>query len=312
MNTKVGHPLSEPSISQKQYVSPIIYVAIGTTLLVSLLPNIIWQELMGSSSAWLLWAKLALLGLLILGSTLWKAIRPLRNYFIILAVLYAAEWFAGLISETPQWKHWFSNTPFTANMFGNQLLRLLVAIIIIAALLVIKRWRSQFFLVIGHTSAPVEPIRWLGINGPISWMRFGMIAGICISLGTLAFLLMSGAPSGNTLLKVLPMLPMIIIFAGMNAFSEEMNYRAALLAALNGAVGQQQAILLSAAFFGIGHFYGVPYGILGVAMAGFLGWLLGKAMLETKGFFWPWLIHFLQDVLIFSFMAIGSVVAGGR
>ncbi len=123
---------------------------------------------------------------------------------------------------------------------------------------------------------------------------------------------MAGAPSGNTLLTVLPMLPVIIVLALMNSFSEEMNYRAALLATLNGVVSRQQAILLSAAFFGIGHFYGVPYGILGVAMAGFLGWLLGKAMLETGGFFWPWLIHFLQDVLIFSFMAIGSVVAGGR
>ena len=48
-----------------------------------------------------------------------------------------------------------------------------------------------------------------------------------------------------------------------------------------------------------------------VVMAGLLGWLLGKAMLETRGFFWAWFIHFLQDVLIFSFMAIGSIVPGG-
>ena len=46
-------------------------------------------------------------------------------------------------------------------------------------------------------------------------------------------------------------------------------------------------------------------------MAGFLGWLLGKAMLETHGLAWPWFIHFVQDVLTFSFMGIGSIVAGG-
>jgi hypothetical protein len=76
-------------------------------------------------------------------------------------------------------------------------------------------------------------------------------------------------------------------------------------------LSNRQAILLTAAYFGIGHYYGVPYGIIGVLMAGILGWLLGKSMLETKGFFWAWFIHFLQDVMIFSFMAIGSIAAGG-
>lgn len=70
--------------------------------------------------------------------------------------------------------------------------------------------------------------------------------------------------------------------------------------------------MLTGALFGIGHYYGVPYGIVGVVMASVWGWYLGKCMVETKGFVWPWFIHFLQDVLIFTFMAIGAVVAGGK
>lgn len=46
-------------------------------------------------------------------------------------------------------------------------------------------------------------------------------------------------------------------------------------------------------------------------MAGSLGWMLGMAMLETRGFFWAWIIHFIQDVLIFSFTAVGSITPGG-
>jgi hypothetical protein len=46
-------------------------------------------------------------------------------------------------------------------------------------------------------------------------------------------------------------------------------------------------------------------------MATFLGWILGKSMLETRGFWWAWFIHFLQDVMIFMFLAIGSITAGG-
>lgn len=57
-------------------------------------------------------------------------------------------------------------------------------------------------------------------------------------------------------------------------------------------------------FFGLGHYYGYPSGVLGVLLSSFLGWFLGKSLLETKGFFWAWLIHFVPDVFIFIFLAI--------
>jgi hypothetical protein len=69
-------------------------------------------------------------------------------------------------------------------------------------------------------------------------------------------------------------------------------------------VGERQALLITTAFFGLGHFYGIPNGVLDVALSGFLGWFLGKSILETRGFFWGWLIHFLQDVIIFTFLAM--------
>ena len=53
------------------------------------------------------------------------------------------------------------------------------------------------------------------------------------------------------------------------------------------------------------------YGLAGVVLATFMGWFLGKAMLETRGFLWPWLLHLSQDLLIFWFVAAGSIVPGG-
>jgi membrane protease YdiL (CAAX protease family) len=161
------------------------------------------------------------------------------------------------------------------------------------------------------TDAPVEPIRWLGVKAGARWNKFGLILSICISLGTLLFLIVFGKPSLDALVKVIPLMPIVLLLALMNSFSEEMSYRASELAVLKGVVSNPQSLMLTAVFFGIGHYYGVPYGVIGVVMAGVLGWLLGKSMLETKGIFWAWLIHFLQDVLIFTFMAIGSIVAGG-
>jgi hypothetical protein len=97
----------------------------------------------------------------------------------------------------------------------------------------------------------------------------------------------------------------------LNAFNEEMTYKASFLSVLENVVGKNQSLLLMAAFFGLWHFYGIPYGVVGVLLGTFLGWFLGKSMLETRGLFWAWFIHFWQDVLIFAFLAIGSITAGG-
>jgi hypothetical protein len=99
--------------------------------------------------------------------------------------------------------------------------------------------------------------------------------------------------------------------AVLNAFNEEMSYKASFLSMLEGVVGRRQSLLLMAAYFGILHYYGVPYGVVGVVLATFLGWFLGKSMLETRGLFWAWFIHFWQDVLIFFFLCVGSITPGG-
>jgi hypothetical protein len=110
---------------------------------------------------------------------------------------------------------------------------------------------------------------------------------------------------------VLPLLPFVLLFAASNAFGEEMIYRAPWLGALEDPIGPVHALLITAVYFGIGHFYGVPYGILGVVMAFIPGWLMGKAMLETRGFFWAWFIHLCMDIVVFFFVALGSISPGG-
>jgi len=45
-------------------------------------------------------------------------------------------------------------------------------------------------------------------------------------------------------------------------------------------------------------------GVAGVLMTGFLAWLIGKSMLETGGFLWPWFIHFVPDVVVFASYAL--------
>ncbi|TAE80973.1 MAG: CPBP family intramembrane metalloprotease, partial [Bacteroidetes bacterium] len=59
-------------------------------------------------------------------------------------------------------------------------------------------------------------------------------------------------------------------------------------------------LLLSAILFGLPHYAGFPNGPIGVVMAGVLGYILSKATYETQGIGIAWVIHFLQDVIIFT------------
>lgn len=310
MNTNTAASSPTPSAAQRATFSAVTVVAWAVVLLASLLPDILMRETTGHAGAWLLWARLGVLASLIAGTLVIRAIRPLRGLFVVLGMFYVVSWAASIVIETVLWKQWFANVPFQVDMLGTQLLKLFAALVMIGTLFVIRRQRNAFFLTVGDLRAPAEPVRWL-FDTPVSWARLAPIAAVCIGLGTLVFLLLAGVPAPNRIAAALPLLPLVLVFAALNAFSEQVTYRMAILATTHEVVGKRQALLLTAAYFGVAHFYGVPYGVIGVVMAGVLGWFLAKAMLETRGFFWPWFIHFCQDALIFTFLAIGAVVPGG-
>lgn len=303
------------SRNQPLALSPtLVALAWAVTLFISELPDILLRELGGDVPSWLFWSKVGLLLVLAAASLAWHAIRPLRDYFLIFLVILLVSTASMRLASTDWWQDRFAatNDVFALSMLGEQLRRLTVSLAVIAAFLLLRYRRSDIFLVKGQLDATGAPIRWLGITRPYSYRRFGPLAALCICLGLGAFLVIGGgwpslSPGSLSLMVVLA----VVALAAMNAFSENVTYRAAPLATLEPAVGASQAMLLTAVIFGIGHFYGVPYGIVGVVMAGALGWLLNKTMLETRGFFWPWFIHFCQDALVFSFMALGAVAASG-
>lgn len=284
-------------------------------LLASGLPRIVLQEVFRYQVSTNLAALIELLILLVgfLLTFVWNPVRALRQFFILFLVLAGTEWLVFMeIARLPIYKDWLVDPSFNVNMIANQSLRLLVTLVMIGVLFLMKKRRESFFLVKGNTTAETEPVRLLGIKPGERWDTLGRNFAIMISIGTLAFLILAGRPPLNIVARALPFLPAVLFAAMLNAFNEEMTYKASVLSVLEDIVGKHQALWLVAAFFGIGHFYGVPYGVIGVLMAGFLGWFLGKSMLETRGLGWAWFIHFVQDVLIFAFLAIGSIVPGGK
>jgi membrane protease YdiL (CAAX protease family) len=291
----------------------VAVVAWSSMLLVSILPNVLLNELFNISTPWILWGKLIFLGASLILSFFLVTWKPLRHFFTILVGILLLDYGRAWLISTEVWKNLFVfNNPFIKNMFGEQTSRVISAMMMIGLLLILGYRRSSAYLQPGELGVPIGKVSWLGFKeGEFKWSRFGWMSALAIGAGTLLFLVLGGSLRFSDLQYLPGLLPMILLFAVMNAFFEEVIYRSAIIAPLSKHLGRMNLIWIPAVFFGIAHYYGVPYGVLGVVMSTFLGWLLSKSMVETKGFFWPWFIHFVQDIFIFSFIALGAIVPGG-
>ncbi len=276
-------------------------------LLISDVPDAIWYGVSQHVPTWMFWGKVGVLGFLLIVCVAWKQLRLLWQFATVMLVFYLALAASTSIGNIPAWKARFagSQVSFTTGYLGLYIRDTGVALAVILALFLMKRHLAAFFLTKGQIDAPVQPVRWLGMKPGGSWRTFGWIVTAIAAVGTLGAAA-SGLPlSPPVLMKALPLLPAGILFAAINAFNEETYYRTTLLSTLHGVIGTNHTLLINAVFFGMAHYlYGSPSGVLGFLMAGFLGWLLGKSMLETKGIGWAWVMHFIMDVIIFAAYAV--------
>lgn len=99
----------------------------------------------------------------------------------------------------------------------------------------------------------------------------------------------------------------VIVLSAVNALSEELIYRGAIVAVAQGLLEPTQIALLSAFLFALAHVRGQASGIAVVAGSAVVGWCLAHAVLQTHGLFWAWFAHFMQDIVIFSAFIAATV-----
>jgi membrane protease YdiL (CAAX protease family) len=159
--------------------------------------------------------------------------------------------------------------------------------------------RRAIYFQIGDLKAPID----LPGLKRVSWRFAAPAVGLASAAIALVYVVIEGSAVPNSLSIALWAVP----FACANALLEESIYRSALIPALLPDFGAGTAVFVSAAIFGLGHWNGLPYGLPGVLLTFLLGAITAKAMVDSRGILWPWLIHMLPDCVMFYYWGLGTV-----
>jgi uncharacterized protein len=190
-----------------------------------------------------------------------------------------------------------------------QLRLLACAVLVLGGLFYFRPTEVSGFFQIGNIAAPAAGVAWLGINEGESWLSLGVTLSVVITCMTSLFVYLQFRKTGGSFKQIQSHFGWIILFSVTNSFSEEIIFRLGIITTLLNHVDVHYILLISAIAFGLPHLKGMPNGIIGAGMAGLLGWILAKSMIETNGFFWAWVIHFLQDVVIFSALIMAKTAS---
>lgn len=273
----------------------------------SALPEIIWQESGHRISFWFTATE----SLLIIAAALALLPFPHRRVLVRFLLAVAALNFAwGVVSpalaSTNYIRTLSGNANWGARLFIGRMLTLSGVILAGLTLIGSGITRRDLFLCRGDLAAPAQPIPFLGLRKPIPWTWFGPALLVVFALALSPFLYLTVHPNFGASGRILRLFPWILAVAALNAASEEFQFRNILLAHLRNVFHPAEMVLLTAVFFGLGHYYGQPSGPLGVVMAGFAGWIWARSMIETRGWVWALVIHMAQDIIIFTFLTVGA------
>jgi membrane protease YdiL (CAAX protease family) len=272
------------------------------TLLLSRLPQILLIEFgVISPTAWSLWWWMVMGTALFALTHVWAAVRPLRGYFLILTMIYGVTMGLSLLQGTSFWMTWFGpESSWLALFFGDRLGVILMGLSLAGILALRGQKPREFFLSVGDLEAPAAGMR-------LPWKLAGPLLTLVLTALFTAAIFSMNPSIVFDLARIIPLLAPIFLLALMNAFGEELVYRAAPLSQLWQVVGKRQAVWLMALWFGLGHYYGgVSFGPAGVVYLTLIAVLFGKAMVETKGIAMPVFMHLWGDVVLYIILALGS------
>jgi membrane protease YdiL (CAAX protease family) len=289
-----------PRVTPRDYVWAAALIASGV-------PEIVCHQFGIPRGMWLSLSELfVILALAVLAAKL----HPVKNLvgFILAVAAFKFGWDVAvpLIEASSVFQSITSSLDWSSRFFLARAIRLIGALLMIVTLIGSGIGRRELFLMVGNWRAPVQPEPFLRFRRPVPWTRFAVALLVIFGVVLPLFLYFTLHPKIGQAHRLLSLLPLAIATSAMNAANEEFQFRSVILARLKNIVSPREAVVLSAVLFGVGHFFGQPSGWGGALMAGIAGWAWAKSMIETRGFTCAFASHFVQDMVIFGFLALST------
>ena len=251
--------------------------------------------------------KLAFLAIMAIICRIMKPWRDIWQLAAVLLVINASFWLDTQIRNADWWRILFRNAGYFADVASSVAVKVIGIMPVMAILLLLLNKPARGFLAPGNLSAKAKAIVWLGIpEDRFRWGWLAAVSGILIMLGTtlLALITITGFRVPTGMDRWLSNLPLIMGLALVNSFCEGLVFRSAIMGPIRDVFPKFFVTLMPALFFGIAHYQGIPGGWLGAAMSGLLGWYMSRSVYEPNGFATGWIIHFWQDLAIFTTLAL--------
>jgi membrane protease YdiL (CAAX protease family) len=232
-------------------------------------------------------------------------LRVLTGFLLTIAVLRLG-WsvIAPILADWAPVHGLMDDLDWGAKTFVTRLLNTAGALLMLITFIGRRITRDDLFLRVGQLNAPVKSERILWFRSPLRWWHLGPLIVLIFALALIAFLFYNLRPNFSQLTQHWQLFPWAIATAALNAANEEFQFRCVPLAHLRNVLPLREGVWLTAVFFGLAHYFGQPSGWLGVGMATIAGFIWAKSMVETRGAGWAFGIHFVQDLVIFYFLAM--------
>lgn len=283
--------------------SPLVQAVAWIAILFgSALTRVMWVEGLGykDSPTWDYAVRFIVLVALLTLSWLWPKLRPLRGFLFAILAFNVAIDLQVTVTKVPQ----IAALSPVLYALASALLSVVLAVALMALTLIHSGLsRRDLFLARGNMRARSHlPLPFVS---SWRWTLVGPLAFVAIAIPATVVLVLQIHPDLALAHNMLSMLPLVIVFAIINAAQEEFTYRVVYLARLAPVVGTGQALLITSVNFGINHWVGGhPNGLAGVVIVALLGYILGRSMLDTRGIAWAWIIHTAADIIVSLLLAM--------
>jgi membrane protease YdiL (CAAX protease family) len=203
---------------------------------------------------------------------------------ILLTVVYtAALLLAGGFSKKIGLQ--VSGNSFVNGQVNYQIILLLITGVSLLTTYILNKENFLTYFSFGQVSSLGDELKIFGIKQGDSWLKTGLSLCLVITGVTAIFMYFQLKKVDVDWSLLQGGIFWILLFSLTNSFGEEMIYRIGLISPLDGLLAPTKIFLLSAIIFGLAHINGMPSGIIGISLAGILGFVLAKSIFETQGFF---------------------------